>query len=58
MVVKGIIDGAADTSTSGAVSWMLDVLRVADKFGEGFVRNVLAIRGEYLYLLAEDKDVA
>ena len=32
------------------------MLRVADKFGEGFVRNVLAIRGEYLYLLVEDKD--
>ena len=31
---------------------------LADKLGEEFVRNVLAIWREYLYLFAEDQDVA
>ena len=53
-MVRSIIDTAADTSTSGAEG---DAL--ADELREEFVRNVLVIRGgEYLYLLAEDKDVA
>jgi hypothetical protein len=30
----------------------------ADKLGEEFVRNVLAIWGKYLYLTTQDQDVA